>query len=138
MTDKGYKPSLDEVSEYIGNPLFDELCERMRIDFKATVEIAYSGDNVLLGWNVRFYHSGSTLCRIYPKRGRFSVLIVVGRREKERVEAQMAQMSDKLQSVYRNTPEGMGQRWLILDFDRRDAAYADILRLVQIRKDKKG
>lgn len=136
ITDKNHQPSLEEISEYIGNPLFDKLCGHMQAEFGASADTAYSRDVILPGWNVRFHRSGKTLCRLYPKSGFFSVLVVVGKKEKERVEALLPEMSARLQRVYSNTPEGMGQRWLIMDFDRHDTAYDDLLRIIRIRMGK--
>ena len=134
ITDKTHRPSIEEISEYILNPSFDGLHARLTGELGARCETVYSGDNVLLGWNVRFFKAGKTLCRFYPQNGRFSVLIVVGRKEKERVEAALCEMSERMREIYRTTAEGMGQRWLLFDFDERDAD--DLLRLVSIRAGK--
>lgn len=64
ITDKAYKPDINEISEYIENPLFMELYEYLCKEYSALYDIAYSGDNVLLGWNIKFYKAGKTLCRI--------------------------------------------------------------------------
>lgn len=97
-------------------------------------QIAYSGDPILLGWNVRFYKSGRTLCRVYPKEGYFMVLFVVGRREKEQVELMLPKMSEEIQKIYQETKEGMGQRWLIISLTAQDERYEDLQKLIKIRK----
>lgn len=136
ITDKERQPTFAELSEYIGNPLFDELCAHMAARYGAAYEVMYSGDKVLLGWNLRLYKGGRTLCRLYPREGRFAVLLVVGRREKPRVEALPPEMSEELRGIYERTGEGMGQRWLLLELCRRDALYEDLLSLVDIRAKK--
>ena len=134
ITDKTRKPDSEQIDRYIANPLFSELCEYMDSEYKALREIAYSGDKVLLGWNVKFAKSGRTLCRVYPEQGSFSVLIVVGKKEKERTEALLGQMSEQFRTIYNNTVEGMGQRWLIFRLTGHDALYEDLLTLIKIRR----
>ena len=137
ITDKSRKPEFDEISAFIGNPLFDEMCGRLTKDFAAQYDICYSGDKVLLGWNVSFRKSGRSLCRLYPKEGFFSVLIVVGKKEKERVEALLPEMSEEMRRIYDSTVEGNGQRWLVYDLCDCGGLYEDTLRLVKIRRESK-
>ncbi len=134
MTDKAHEPSLAEIGDFIGNPLFGALCAHMETAYGARCDVAYSGDNVLLGWNLRFHKAGRTLCRLYPKKGCFTVLVVIGRRETERAEALLPDMSEAVRTLYFNTQEGMGQRWLLIDLRAPDAVYRDVLRLVAIRR----
>lgn len=136
VADRTYKPDIDEIEAYIGNPLFRELCDYLMGKYKAKYDIAYSGDKILLGWNIRLYRAGKTLCRLYPKSDYFSVLVVVGRAEKERVEHLLPEMSVELQRLYRDTREGMGQRWLLIDLSEHNSVYTDLLRLVDIRSQK--
>lgn len=99
ITDKNHKPTITELEYKINNPLFGQLCDTMNSKYKVLVSVEYSGDNVLLGWNVPFRKSGKTLLRLYPKNGYFSVLLVVGRKEKEGVEENLSQMSDAMRVI---------------------------------------
>lgn len=82
ISDKEHQPSMEEIEEFIGNPLFHALCVHMEEAYKALVKVEFSRDSILLGWNVRFYKAGRTLCRLYPRTGYFTVLVVVGSKEK--------------------------------------------------------
>ena len=132
--DKAYQPSVEEVSEYVGNSLFDELLEHMESKYRAQKKFEFSGDNNLPGWNIRFLKSGKTLCRVYPREGRFFVLIIVGRKEKQLMEEAMPQMSQRMQTVYENTREGMGQRWMGIGFNYKEPIYDDLLTIIEIRR----
>lgn len=134
ITDKSYKPTVADLADKINNPLFQNLCDRMESKHRALVSIEYSGDNVLLGWNVRFRKGGKTLLRLYPKNGYFSVLVVVGRKERDKVEQALSSMSKAMQDIYNDTAEGMGQRWLLIDLHKADTLYEDVLRIVDIRR----
>ncbi len=42
----------------------------------------------------------------------------------------------RLRDIYRETPEGNGQRWLMIDREDPDVLYNDMLRLIHIRSGK--
>ena len=134
IRDKTRQPSAAEIGEYINTPLFDELCRYMEDEYQALRKIEYSGDQVLLGWNMKFKKAGKTLCTVYPARGRFSMLLVVGPKEKPWVEERLPTFSDGFQRIYRETKEGMGQRWLLLPLETPSALYDDALRVICIRR----
>lgn len=133
ITDRENKPEITEICAFVNNPLFEEMLARIRADCKASLEIAYSGDKLLLGWNVRLYRSGRTLCRLYPREKHFFVLLVIGKRERERAEALMEQMSDEMRKIYFGTLEGMGQKWLIFDLCEHNRLYEELLGLISLR-----
>ena len=81
LEDKNRKPDIDELSRFVQNPLFDELCRYMDSEYQAIRCIEYSGDKVLLGWNLKFKKAGRTLCTVYPRPGHFPMLLIVGRKE---------------------------------------------------------
>ncbi len=134
ITDKTHKPSMEEIAEYIGNPLFEDMRGHMAEEYKALIDIAFSGEAAFLGWNIRFHKAGRTLCRLYPHKGSFGVLVVVGQREKERAETLLPGFSAEMQAIYERTQEGMGQRWLMYELTAKDALYADTLALIRIRR----
>ncbi|HGL4283479.1 MULTISPECIES: DUF3788 family protein [Bacillota] len=42
-------------------------------------------------------------------------------------------LSEYVQKIYRNTREGNGQRWLMIDLKSKNNVYQDVLRLIKIR-----
>lgn len=135
IKDKGRMPTEAEIRAYTGCPLFDELSDFLRSEYQALCKIEYSGDKALSGWNVKFKKAGKTLCTLYPRKGSFAMLLVVGRKEKPRVEALLPTLCEAFQKTYRDTREGMGQRWLLLHFSARDSVYDDALKIIRIRRE---
>ena len=45
----------------------------------------------------------------------------------------LADCTERLREIYRQTPEGNGQRWLMLDLEDPDELYRDVMRLIRIR-----
>jgi AraC family transcriptional regulator len=137
IKDMNYEPNMDDISNYIGNPLFDEFNKYMNEEYKVNGKIEYSKDVWARGWNIKFKKSGKALCVVYPEDQYFTTLVVVGNKEKERVEKLLVQLSEKMQNIYHNTKEGNGQRWLMVDVNANDDVYQDILKLIRIRRESK-
>lgn len=132
-----YTPTLDEISAYIKNPLFDQFYQYMVSEYKTLSKIEYSKDVWLRGWNLKLRKAGKGLCVIYPKEHYFTVLVVVGKKEKEMVENVLPKLSNTMQDIYHNTKEGMGQRWLMIDIESNNDVYRDVLTLIRIRRESK-
>ena len=134
ITDKSYQPTPDELGEYIGNPLFERLRADVQEACQALLSVEYSGDKQLLGWNLRFRKGGRSLCRLYPRPGYFTLLVVIGRKEKERAEALLPSLCPAMQAVYAAALAGMGLRWLLIDLHAAGDLYEDVLKLIRLRR----
>ncbi|MCI8660238.1 MAG: DUF3788 domain-containing protein [Lachnospiraceae bacterium] len=134
LQDKEYCPALEEMGEYIRNDVFGKFCCAVKDTYKAKETIEFSSCSWERGWNIKFKKSGKTLCTIYPKEACFTVLVVVGKGEKELVEAELSHFSQTVQELYRQTKEGNGQKWLMIPVEDVDSVYEDVLRLIEIRR----
>ena len=134
LMDKKYHPSLEEISEYIGCPIFLRFCSELKETYKCSEQIEFSSCSMERGWNIKFKKSGKSLCTIYPRESYFTVMVVVGRKEKAFVEAILEECTPQLREIYHQTKEGNGQRWLMLDLEDCEAMYQDILRMIAIRR----
>lgn len=132
-----YTPSMEEIAAYIGLPLFQEFCMYMEAEYRAVRKIEFSKDVWARGWNVKFKKAGKSLGVVYPKNQYFTILVVVGKKERERVENLLPQLSGRIQELYQNTKEGNGQRWLMIDVYRNDCVYQDVLKLIHVRRESK-
>ena len=135
LKDKDCRPvALEEIGQYIKNPFFLQFCQEIKDTYNCNEKIEYSSCSWEKGWNVKFKKSGKNLCTIYPREGYFTVMTVVGRKEKEAVENILPECMSALQEIYHKTAEGNGQRWLMVDLEDKDELYSDVLRLIQIRR----
>jgi AraC family transcriptional regulator len=137
LKDLGHEPSSQEMSSFVSNRLFDEFTKHLGDEYKANCKIEYSKDTWTRGWNIKFKKSGKSLCVIYPKERYFTVLVVISKKEKERVGNIWFQLSKGMQDIYRQTKEGNEQRWLMIDLKANDDVYQDVLKLIQIRWESK-
>ncbi len=134
IKDRSVCPTLKELGDYIGNPVFTKFCSKLMETFQCKEKIEYSSCSWEPGWNIKFRKAGKNLCTIYPRESFFTVLLVVGKKEKESVEAVLSDCTDTLQDIYRETQEGNGQKWLMIDLQDEDALYNDVFRLIAIRR----
>ena len=135
IQDEGYFPSLEELCGYVRNPLFDRFCLEMKERFRCREKIEFSSCSWEPGWNIKFKKSGKNLCTLYPRESYFTVLVVIGAREKEAAELILPDCTGRLQEIYRQTKEGNGQRWLMVDIEDDDEVYRDMLRFIELRRE---
>ena len=130
-------PSLDGISEYISNELFDQFVQILKERYKVKEKIEFSKCSMQPGWNVKFKKSNKSLCVIYPQQRYFTVMVVVGLKEKEDVEDYLLKASSILRDIYDKTREGRGQRWLMIDLEDERHLYEDVLKLIDIKMKKR-
>lgn len=66
IRDRQYCPTLDELSNYINNPLFMQFCSQIKEKYHCSEKIEFSSCSWEYGWNVKFKKSGKNLCTVYP------------------------------------------------------------------------
>ena len=136
LQNRDYRPTLDEFGAYIRNPVFSHFCAEMTETYSGREKIEYSACSMEKGWNVKFQKSGKTLCTIYPREQYFTVMLVIGRREKDAFEAMLPNCCPAMREIYDRTKEGNGQRWLMIDVEDQDQLYRDMLRGIALRSVK--
>ena len=72
---------------------------------------------------------------MYPFEGFLWVLVVIGKHEKDRFDEELPQMSEYLQNLAMDTPEGMGQKWLQIELEDEDR-LEDVKRCIAIKRGK--
>lgn len=134
IQNRAYCPSLEEIGEYVNNPVFTQFCTDIKTRYNCNEKIEFSSCSWEYGWNVKFRKAGKNLCTIYPKEEYFSVLVVIGQKEKEAVEVILQECTAELRDIYSQTKTGNGQKWLMIDLEDKEKMYADIFRLIDIRR----
>lgn len=112
-----------------------QFCLEIKKRYHCTEKIEYSSCSLAKGWNVKFKKAGRALCTLYPQEQFFHVMVVVGRREKETVEALLPEFTPELQGIYRQADAWNGQRWLTIPLEDQNCLYEEVFRLIQIRRE---
>lgn len=134
LQDKNNPPAIEAISEYVRNPVFVQFCSEIKNTYKCNEKIEYSSCSWEKGWNIKFKKAGKTLCTVYPRECNFTIMIVIGTKEKAFVEAILPECTVELSDIFHNTKEGNGQKWLMIDLEDKGDLYKDVLRLIQIRR----
>ncbi len=139
MTDKTHKPSKEEIINFIGEHAKEAWLEterfiEKRYDFKP--ETVFYGAKY--GWTVRYRKSGKTLCSLFPEKGGFTVLIVLGKKESEKALSMRDELSSKINELLGDAKQLHDGRWLWIRL-LQTSGTGDIKKLLQMkRKPKKA
>lgn len=133
--DKAAAPTVSTVQTLVGLPLFNDFLAYMQNAYAAEPVPEYSGCGMMPGWNLKFKKAGRGLCTLYPTAGGFTVLVVIGQREKPAMELCLPALTPYTQNLYTNTKEGMGQRWLLFKIENENAAVLkDVKQCIALRR----
>ncbi|MCU0080423.1 DUF3788 domain-containing protein [Extibacter muris] len=126
-------PTWEQVTEYIGSPLWADFNEHIQSTYQITPYMEHSRCSMQAGWNVKYKKGGKSLCTLYPMEGHFIVLVVIGSHELTEAELLMPLCSEYVQSVFKKTKTGNGQKWLMLEV-RDSEIMENVFRLINLRK----
>jgi len=134
MIDKTKKPTEQEIMSFIG-----ERAKEAWLDVKLFIEDRYGlvPETIFYGakygWTIRYRKSGKTLCSLFPEKGGFTVLIVLGKKESEKTRLILDKLSSKIRKLLGNTEQLHDGHWLwirLLTTSDTD----DIKKLLQIKR----
>lgn len=126
-------PTEEEMREYIKNDLWQVFCQHMKEKYGVTPKFEFSKCSLEYGWNIKFKKGSKSLCTVYPRENYFTILLVIGKKEKELFEHRCASFSKDIQQIYQETKEGNNQRWLMIDLEDQDKKYEDVKQIIEMR-----
>lgn len=133
LTNPIHSPHIEEVSEIVGRPLFNTLCSEILARYNGKAELSFSKCSMGYGWNIKFKKGSKSLCTIYPHEGSFSLMIVIGRKQKEAAQSLLPSLHPVLEQIYDQTPCGNDQRWMWIDLEDQDELADDLMKLIDLR-----
>jgi len=137
MTDKACKPTEEEIASFIGERAKEAWLEIKRFiedRYDFVPETMFYGKKY--GWTVRYRKGGKTLCSLFPEKGGFTVLIVLGKKESEKALSMRDELSSKIYKLLGDTKQLHDGRWLwirLLAASDTD----DVKQLLQIKRKQK-
>lgn len=128
----GREPSMEDVADYVGNPLWDAFIRFVDEAYGAQPRIEYSRCGAAPGWNVKYKARGRALCTVYPHDGFFICMVSVGSKEKDEAEALLATADPYVRALYERSADSSMGRWLMIEITSegilRDAEALMLLR----------
>ena len=113
MTDKARKPTEEEMVSFIGERAKEawlEIRQFLEDSYDLVPETIFYGKKY--GWTVRYRKGGKTLCSLFPEKGGFTVLIVLGKKESEKALSIRDELSSKIHKLLGDTEQLHDGRWL--------------------------
>jgi len=112
LLNKEKRPSKEEILQTIGEktPLWLEIHKFVGENYDFSPELVFFTKKY--GWTIRYRKSGKTLGYFFPEDNAFSVLMVLGSKESEKVDLIKNQLEAKVRAVFENTEQLHDGRWL--------------------------
>ena len=129
----GTQPSEREISEFINNPLWENLNAFLQESYEVEPVHSYSTCSGQPGWNVKYKKAGRALCALYPMPGYFIALVVIGAKEQQEVELTIPACTEYMRGLFTSTVSVMGGRWLMIHVTD-EAVLDDVKTLIQTRR----
>jgi len=136
MTQSGNPPHDSDVAEWLGDEAYKYWTEVVRFIERGyinvfTPEWLFGGKKH--GWSLR-YRKSKSFCTFIPERNRFSLLIVFGVKEREKVESVRDKLSAQTRKVYDDAATYHDGKWVVIAVD--SATIMDDVRLLLALKRK--
>lgn len=125
------EPTMEQVGEFINNPLWNRLNCILLDDFKVRAKFEYSGCSIP-GWNLKYKKKGKNLCTIYPQAGYFKILVIGNERNQNELDFFIKTCCEYIQQIYNDTKFFNGGKWLIVDVNDQ-STFDDVVGLIKIR-----
>lgn len=132
LYDRDKEPSLEQIGRYIDSPLWQKLNAHLQSAYNTQPKLAYSSCSMQPGWNVKYRKRGRSLCTLYPMKGYFIALVVIGVREEAEAELALLSYSQYVQQLFRNTVASGASRWLMIRVTE-PIICTDVMDLIRIR-----
>jgi len=126
-------PSLNEISEYINNPLYEDLSDFLKKNYNPKISIEYSKCSSIPGWNIKYKKGSKSLCVIYPNENIPSVMIVIGKKIEAEAESLIYTLSDYVLNIYKKSKSNSGLgTWMVIDLKNKDVLH-DFKKLIELK-----
>jgi hypothetical protein len=111
MLDEHHEPSEQEMLAAIGaGELWLELKEYISQSYDFVPELVFYGKKY--GWTIRYRKSGKTLVSLFPELGAFTALVVLGKKEGEKVAGRLDEFSSTTRELMGSAKQLHDGKWL--------------------------
>ena len=109
------QPEMEDIAEWIGQPLFLELRDWMADTYGVQPLVEYSNCSMDRGWNVKYRKGSKALAACYIREGWFTAMVTLGAKQVEELTVLLPTFSTYLQELFAATPRFNGGKWLVID-----------------------
>lgn len=114
MLDK--MPTAEDMTALVGNNLY-EVWQKLTAMIDEKYEMDRLWDNGGKAWvyEYKYRRGGKTLCALYAKENCIGIMIIFGKLEREKFEAQSADYSEEIQKVYNEAKTYHDGKWVMFE-----------------------
>ena len=138
MLDKEHEPSEKDIFGYLGNnakEAWADIISFLKTNYDFLPELDFGGAKY--GWSIRYRRSGKSLCTLYPEKGSFTILIVLGKKEVIEFKEKISDFSEAVIALFNNARQFHDGRWLWIRVLKKPDAE-DVKRLLIIKRKPKN
>ncbi|MDE5897306.1 MAG: DUF3788 domain-containing protein [Clostridia bacterium] len=127
-------PDAEELTTLVGQSLYDvwnKLCAL--IDDNYDMERLWNQGGKAWKYEYKYRRGGKTLCALYAKENCVGFMIVLGKDERLKFEADKETYSKEVQKIYDNTHTYHDGKWIM--FEPTDTSlFHDFIRLLSVKR----
>ena len=127
-------PTQSTMTELLGQPLFavwQELCSA--IDEKYDMERLWNTGGKNWVYEYKYRRGGKTLCSLYAKKNSLGFMIIFGKDERAKFEAERNDYSQQVQKIYDEAKTYRDGKWVM--FEPTDTSmFQDFIKLLGIKR----
>lgn len=127
-------PATEELTNLIGKSLYDVWNSLVSlIDKNYDMERIWDSGGKAWKYEYKYRRGGKTLCTLYARERCIGLMIISGKNEREKFEADRAAYSKETQTVYDNSHTYHDGKWMM--FEPTDTAmFGDFMKLLRIKR----
>ncbi|GAX47008.1 DUF3788 domain-containing protein [Pseudolactococcus reticulitermitis] len=128
------KASRNDMLTLLGKPLYDIWMQlNEMIDARYEMEQIWHQGGKAWTYEYKYRRGGKTLCTLYARENHFGFMVILGKYEREKFEADRESYSEVVQAIYDQTKTYHDGKWLM--FEPTDTAmFADFIKLLAIKR----
>lgn len=127
-------PNNSEMTALVSQPLYDvwtKLCTM--IEEKYDIECLWNNGGKAWMYEYKYCRGSKTLCALYARENCIGFMIIFGKNEREKFEADRLNYSESVQRIYDEAPTYHDGKWIM--FEPTDSSlFDDLIRLLGIKR----
>ncbi len=127
-------PTAEELTNLLGKSLF-EIWNHLvvLIDKYYDTEHQWNSGGKAWKWEYKYRRGGKTLCSLYARENCIGFMIIFGKEERAKFEADRADYSKETQTVYDEAKTYPDGKWILFE-PKTTILFEDFIRLLRIKR----
>lgn len=127
-------PTPEEMTVLVGKSLYDVWNQlNLLIDERYDVNRSWNKGGKAWKYEYKYHRGGKTLCALYARENCIGFMIILGKDEKSKFEAERDNYSKEVQRIYDETQTYHDGKWLM--FEPMDTTlFDDFIKLLRIKR----